>query len=110
MLKGVLIDETVQLGCHLAGHFGWSAATGAVQEAARAFASKALHPFAQGGVGEMEGVRDSFDGLSSDDLTDGLSAAKDTGFLGVLQKSIQGGQSIMRKVAAKRAHQVAPGQ
>jgi hypothetical protein len=45
MFEGVLIDETVQLGFQLAGHFGRSSATGAVQEAAGAFASKALHPF-----------------------------------------------------------------
>ena len=60
MLEGVLIDETVKLGFQLAGHFERSSATGAVQEAAGAFASKALHPFAQGGVGEMEEVRDGF--------------------------------------------------
>src|SRR5215831_6939071 len=110
MCEGVLIDETVKLGFQLAGHFERSSATGAVQEAAGAFASKALHPFAQGGVGEMEEVRDGFDGLSSDDLLDGLRAAKDAGFFGVLQKGSQGGQGIMRKVAAERTHRVAPGQ
>ena len=109
MLEGVLIDQSVELGFDLAGHFGGSAATGAVQEAAGAFLSKALHPFSQGGVGEMEGVRDGFDGLPGDDLTDGLSPAKDAGFLGVLHKGIQGGQGIMRKMAVERAHRVAPG-
>ena len=85
MREGGLIDETVQLGGQLAGHFERSSATGAVQEAAGAFASKALHPFAQGGVGEMEEGRDGFDGLSRDDLPDGVRAVKDAGFLGVLQ-------------------------
>ena len=76
MLEGVLIDKLVELGFDLAGHCGRSAATGAVKKAAGAFLSKALHPFSQGRIGEMEGARDGFDGLSSDDLTDGLSAAK----------------------------------
>jgi hypothetical protein len=110
MCEGVLIDETVKLGFQRAGHFDRSSATGAVQEAAGAFASKALHPFSQGGVGEMEEVRDGCDGLSGDDLTDGLRAATDAGFLGVLQKGIQGGEGIMKKVAAERTHRVAPGQ
>ena len=34
MLKGVLIDEVVELGFDLAGHFSRSAATGAVKKAA----------------------------------------------------------------------------
>ena len=106
MLEGVLIDESVELGFDLAGHFGWSAATGAVQEAAGAFASKALDPFSQGGVGEVEGVRDGFDGLSGDHLADGLSPAKDAGFLRMLHKGIQGGQGTMRKMAVERAHGV----
>ena len=110
MFEGVLIDETVKRGCQLTGHFERSSATGALQEAAGAFASKALHPFSQGGVGEMEEVRDGFAGLASDNLTDGLSAAKDAGFLGVLQKGSQGGQGLRRKVAAERTPRVAPGQ
>ena len=80
MLEGVLIDELVELGFDLAGHFGGSAATGAVQKAAGTFLSKAFHPCSQGGVGQMEGGRDSFDSLPGNDLTDGLSPAKDAGF------------------------------
>src|SRR5262245_43715675 len=106
MLEGVLIDESVELGFDRAGHFGWSAATGAVQEAAGAFASKALDPFSQGGVGEVDGVRDGFDGLSGDHFADGLSPAKDAGFLRMLHKGIQGGQGTMRKMAVERAHGV----
>jgi hypothetical protein len=80
MLEGVWIDKLVELGFDLAGHVGRSAATGAVEETAGAFLSKALYPFSQGGVGETKGVRDGFDGLPGDDLPDGLSPAKDTGF------------------------------
>ena len=78
------IDQVIELGFDLAGHVGGSAATGAVQEAAGAFLSKALDPFSQGGVGELEGIRDGFDGVPGGDLTDGLSPAKHTDFLGVL--------------------------
>ena len=45
MLEGVLVDSAVELGFDFAGHFGRSAAAGAVEEAAGAFMSKALHPF-----------------------------------------------------------------
>ena len=109
MLEGVLIDQVIELGFDLAGHFARSATTRAIQEAAGAFTSKALYPFSQGGVGEMEGVRDGFDGLPGDDPTHGLSPAKDAGFLGVFHKGIQGRQGIMGKMAVERAHRVAPG-
>ncbi len=88
MLKGVLIDQLVELGCDLTCHFGWSAAAGAVKKAAGTFLSKALYPFSECRVGELEGVRDGFDGLPGDDPTDGLSAAKDAGLLGVFHKGI----------------------
>ena len=109
MLEGVLIDELVELGFDLSGHFGRSTAAGPVREAAGAFLSKALDPFSEGGVGEMKGFTDRFDGLPSDHLTDGLSAAKDAGFLGLLDEGIQGGQGIIGKVTTERAHRVAPG-
>ena len=91
MLERVLIDQLVELGFDLAGHVGRSAATGAVEEAAGAFLSKALNPFSQGGVGKMESIRDGFDGVPGGDLTDGLSTAKNTDFLGVLHQGIQSG-------------------
>src|SRR5262249_51267526 len=50
--------------------------------------------------------RDGFDGLSGDHLADGLSPAKDAGFLRMLHKGIQGGQGTMRKMAVERAHGV----
>ncbi|HZM22844.1 MAG TPA: hypothetical protein VFC02_13935 [Anaerolineales bacterium] len=88
VLERVLINEVVELGFDLAGHFERSAATRSVQEAIGTFLSEALDPFSQGGVGELESVRDRFDGLPRDDLTDGLSAAEDAGFLGLLYKRI----------------------
>jgi hypothetical protein len=99
MLERVLIDQALELVLKLTGHVGRSAATRAVQEAAGAFLSKALHPLSQSGVGEMEGVRNGFDGLPGDPLTDGLSPAKDAGFLRVLHEGMQGRQGIKGKVA-----------
>jgi hypothetical protein len=90
MLERVLIDELVELALKRASHFGGSATTGAVQEAAGAFASKALYPFSQGGVSKMKSVRDGFDGLPGGDFTDSLSPAKDAGFFRVFHKGIQG--------------------
>ena len=90
MLKGVLIDELVELALKRTGHVGGPTTTGAVQEAAGAFASKALYPFSQGGVGKMKSVRDGFDGLPGGDVTDSLSPAKDAGFFRVFHQGIQG--------------------
>ena len=88
MPQGVLIDEAVEMGFEFAGHFRRPAAAGSVHEALCACARKALHPFAQSGVSEMEGLGDSFDGLPRRHFTYGLSTAKDTRFLGLLHELV----------------------
>jgi hypothetical protein len=74
-----------------------------------AFSSKALDPFSQGGIGEVEGLRSRFDGVTRNNLPDGLGTAKDPGFLGLFHQVIQGGEGIGRKVAAQGTHRKAPG-
>jgi hypothetical protein len=56
-----------------------SPGTGAIQQALRPLLSKALHPFVEGRIGEVEQRGDRIDGVTCDDLTDSLHAAKDTG-------------------------------
>ncbi len=53
MLERVLINELVELGFDLCGHFSGSATSGTVQEAAGAFLSKALDPFSEGRVRDV---------------------------------------------------------
>ena len=82
MRERVLIDEAAQMGFEFTGHFRWPATAGSVHEALCAFSRKALHPFTQSGVREMEGLTDGLDGLSRCHFAHGLSAAKDARFLG----------------------------
>jgi len=88
MLEGVLVDETIEVLFKCARDFAWSPRTRPIHEARHALVSKALHPFAEGGVGKMEGCRDRVDVVACDDLTDGLRAAKDPGFLRLLEHSL----------------------
>jgi len=47
----------------------------------RALLGKALDPFAEGRIRKVEQRGDSLDVVARNDLTDGLGAAKDPGFL-----------------------------
>ena len=88
MLEGVLIDEAIEVVFEFAGDFGRSAGARAIQQALGPFLGKALHPFAQGRIGQVEGGGDGGDVLARDHLTDGLSAAKDARLLGLLEQGI----------------------
>jgi hypothetical protein len=50
------------------------------------FSGKSFHPFSEGGIGEVEGFRSRFDGVTRNHLPDGLGTAKDTGFLGLFHQ------------------------
>ena len=82
MLERVLIDEAVEMLCECARNFARSPRTRPIHQACHAVIGKALHPFAEGRVGKVEGRRDSADVVASDHRTDGLRPAKDTGLFG----------------------------
>jgi hypothetical protein len=57
MRQGVLIDELVEVLFECAGHFWRSTGARAILQAWGSLLGIALHPFAQGGIGKMEGLR-----------------------------------------------------
>jgi hypothetical protein len=88
VLEWVLIDETVEVLFECARDFAWSPRTRPIHQACHALVGKALHPFAEGRIGKVEGCGDSIDMVPSDDRTDGLGAAKDAGLPGLLEHGI----------------------
>jgi hypothetical protein len=59
MLEGVLIDEAVEGLCEFTRHFGWATRAWAIPQALGPLLGKALHPCAEGGIGQMESRGDS---------------------------------------------------
>ena len=55
MLQGVFIDEAMEVLLQLARDFGWSTAACAIPQALGALLCKALHPFTQGRIRQVEG-------------------------------------------------------
>ena len=109
VLEWVLIDETVEGLCECARDFAWSPGTRPIHQACHALVGKALHPFAAGRIGKGASGGDRMDMVPSDDRTDGLGAAQDTGFPGLLEHGVSGGQRINAKMAFEGTHHSAPG-
>src|SRR5216683_4109785 len=80
VLERVLVDEVIEVVRQFAGHCGRATSAGTVGEALHPLVSKAMHPFAQRGIGKMQRVGDGWEALPSDDIADGLGAPEDTGF------------------------------
>jgi len=108
MLKRVLIDEALEMPYKFAGHFGWATSTGAIPQALGALLGKALDPCAEGRIGKVEQRGDGIDVVARDDLTDGLRAAQDLGFLRLLEYGVSRRQRIIAKVAFEGTHRFAP--
>ena len=105
MLEGVFIDEAIEVPFEFTGHFGWSTGARTVDEALRALVRKAMDPLAQGRIRKLEGVGNSLEALPFDDIAHGLCTAKDAGLLRLLQKGVQGGQGIIRKMEFEGTHE-----
>jgi hypothetical protein len=84
VLKGILIDKAVEMLFEGAGHFAWSPGTRAIQHTLGPLLRKALPPFSERGIGQVEGLGDGVDMMACHDLTDGLRTAKDPRLLGLL--------------------------
>jgi hypothetical protein len=65
---------------------------------------KAIDPFAEGGIGKGEGVRDGLKALAFDDLTHGLGTAENTGFPGLLYEGVSGRERVIGKVQCEGPH------
>ena len=53
MVQRVLIDKAVEVLFKGTRHFAWAPRTGAVEQALRSLLGKALHPLAEGGIGQV---------------------------------------------------------
>jgi len=85
MLQGVLVDEAIELLFQLTRDFGRSTGAWAIPQALGPLLRKALHPFPQGRMRQMEGGGDGGDVLTRDHRMDGLCTAKDPCLLGLLE-------------------------
>ena len=83
-----MVNEPIEVLFEFARHFGRATRTWAIHQALRSLLGKALHPFAQSRIRKVKGRGDGIDVVASDDLTDGLRAAKDPGFLRLLEHSL----------------------
>ena len=75
MLQGILIDEAIEVLCQLARDFGRSTGARAIPQALGSLLRKALHPFTQGRIRQVEGGGDSGDMVPRDHRMDGLGTA-----------------------------------
>ena len=88
MLQRVLIDEAIEVLFQLARDFGRSTGARAIPQARGALLRKALHPFPQGRIRQVEGGGDGGDMLPRDHRMDGLCTAKDPRLLGLLEEDV----------------------
>src|SRR2546425_11368645 len=63
-----------------------------------------MGPLAQGRRRQLEGVGNGLEALPFDDVAHGLSTAKATGLLRLLQEGVQGGQGVIGKVEFEGPH------
>jgi hypothetical protein len=88
VLQGVLINQAIEVLFQLARDLGRSPGARSIQQALGPLLRKALHPFSEGGIGQVEGRGDGVDRVACHDLTDGLRPAKDASLLGLLQDGL----------------------
>ena len=104
VLEGVLVDEPIEVVCQLTGHCGWAPGAGAIHQALHALVGKAMDPLAQRGIGKVQRVGHRLEAVPLDDLAHGLGTTEDAGLLGLLEESIQGGESLIGKVEFEGPH------
>lgn len=85
MLQGVCVDEAIEVLLQRARDFGWSTGARAIPQALGPLLRKALHPFTQGRICQVEGRGDGGDMVTRNHRTDSLGTAKDTRLLGLLE-------------------------
>src|SRR5207249_1304611 len=104
VLQGVLIDEAVEMLFEFTRDLRGSTGARAIHQALDTLIGKAMHPCAQGSIGQLERVRDVWKALAFDDFTDGLGATEDAHLFGLLEHRLSRGQSRIGKLALKRPH------
>jgi hypothetical protein len=88
VLERVLVDKTIKVTRQLAGHFGRATRAGAIRKALDPVVGKAMHPFAQCGIGKVQRVRDGLEAVPFHNFTHGLGTPEHAGLLGLFQERI----------------------
>ena len=88
MLEGVLVNETIEVLFQCTGDGARAARARTIPQARGPLLRKALHPFAEGRIRQVQGCGDGADAVARDDLPDGLRTAKEAGLLGLLEHGI----------------------
>jgi hypothetical protein len=104
MLEGLLIHAAVEVLFQLTRDCGRAPGARTVSQTLGPLLRKTLDPFAEGGIGEVEGRGDGVDMVAGDDLPNGLHTAKDPNLLGLCQDGLSGQQRMIGKVAFQGAH------
>jgi hypothetical protein len=104
VLQGVLIDEAIEMVFQCAGDFGRSTGARAIHQTLGALVGKAVDPFTQGSIGQVQRVGDRLEALPCDDVAHGLGTAEDTGLFRLLEHRLSSGQSSIRKLELKCPH------
>jgi len=86
MGQGVLIDQAVEVLFEGARYFAWAPRPWAVQQSLRSMLGTALHPLAEGGIGQVERRRDGADVRASNHLTHRLRPTKNARLLRLQQQ------------------------
>ena len=105
MLARVFVNKTIEVGRQRAGHCGRATGARAGGEAMHPLVGKALHPFAQRGIGNMERVGDGWEALPFDDVAHRLGTAEDASLFRLFQENISSGEGVIGKVEFEGAHE-----
>jgi len=88
VLEGVLVNEAIEVLFQLARDFRWATGACAIPQALGPLLRKALHPFPQGRIRQVEGRGNGRDMVTRDHRTDRLGTAKDPRLLGLLEPRV----------------------
>jgi|SRR5215831_15277036 len=88
VLEGVLVHEALEVLFQLARDLRWAPGACAIQQALGPLLRKALHPFPQGSIRQVEGSGNGRDRVTRDHRTDSLGTAKDPRLRGLLEHRV----------------------
>ena len=104
VLHGVVIDQAIEVLFQCTRDFGRSPGAGAIHQPPRALGGKAMDPFAQRRIGQVQRLGDRLEAVSCHNVADRLGTPEHTGFLGLPQEGLSGGQGVIRKMEFEGPH------
>jgi hypothetical protein len=88
VLPRVVIDEAMEMGCQRAGNLGRSPGARALDPTLGALGGKAMHPFPQGRIRQLQRVGDVLDAPSFHDVAPSLGPAEEARFFCLFQEGV----------------------